>query len=87
MVVTYYSKVWINRVRLPIPLVLSWTGKIIITLSPWEPESLVSRDGFVAECSKCPDQSKHNLHTMLVVFSAEPDAQDSAMNSQDTDRL
>ena len=28
MVITY-SRVWINRVRLPILLVVSWTGKII----------------------------------------------------------
>ena len=31
MVITY-SRVWINRVRLPILLVVSWTGKIIL---PW----------------------------------------------------
>ena len=41
----------------------------------------------MAERSKCPDKSKHNLYTMLAVFSAEPDAQNSVMNSQDTDRL
>ena len=35
------------------------TGNIIVFLSPWEPENLVSRDGFVAERSKCPDKSKH----------------------------
>ena len=30
LVITYrYSRVWINRVRLPILLVVSWTGKII----------------------------------------------------------
>ena len=41
----------------------------------------------MAERSKCPGKSKHNLYTMLAVFSAERDAQDSVMNSQDTDRL
>ena len=63
----------------------SWSaGKMIISLSPWEPENLASRDGFVAERSKCPDKRKYNFYTMLVVFSAGPDAQDSVMNSQDT---
>ena len=33
MVITY-SKVWINRVRLPILLVVSWTGKMNTPLSP-----------------------------------------------------
>ena len=56
----------------------SWIGNIIISLSPWEPDNLVSRNGFVAERSK---------YTMLAVLSAESDAQDSVMNSQDTDRL
>ena len=41
----------------------------------------------MAERSKCPDKSKLNFYTMLAVFSAEPDTQDSVMNSQDTDRL
>ena len=65
----------------------SQTGNIIISLSPWEPENLVLRDGLVAERSKCPDKTKYNFYTMLAVFSAEPDAQDSVMNSQDTHRL
>ena len=41
----------------------------------------------MAERSKCPDKSKHDFYTMLAVFSAEPGAQDSVMNSQDTDRI
>ena len=45
MVITY-SRVWINRVRLPILLVVSWTGEMNIPLSPCVPENLVSRDGF-----------------------------------------
>ena len=45
MVITY-SRVWINRVRLPILLVVSWTGKNDIPLSPCVPENLVSRDRF-----------------------------------------
>ena len=38
MVVTY-SRVWINRVRLPILLVVSWTGKMNISLSAFAPEN------------------------------------------------
>ena len=46
MVITYSRGVWINRVRLPILLVVSWTGKNNIPLSTCVPENLVSRDGF-----------------------------------------
>ena len=53
------SLVWINRVRLPILLVVSWTGKINISLSAFAPENLVSRDGFG---SAVPRQPAH-LHT------------------------
>ena len=35
-----------NRVRLPILLVVSWTGEMDIPLSAFAPENLVSRDGF-----------------------------------------
>ena len=45
MVITY-SRLWINRLRLPILLVVSQTGKMNIPLSPYAPENLVSRDGF-----------------------------------------
>ena len=58
MVITY-SRVWINRVRLPILLVVRWTGKINIPLSPCVPENLVSRDGF---SRPVPRQPPH-LHT------------------------
>ena len=58
MVITY-SRVWINRVRLPILLVVSWTGKNNIPLSPCMPENLVSRDGF---SRPVPRQPAH-LHT------------------------
>ena len=58
MVITY-SRVWINRVRLPILLVVSLTGKMDIPLSPCVPENLVSRDGF---SRPVPRQSAH-LHT------------------------
>ena len=45
MVITY-SRVCINRVSLPFLLVVSGTGKMNISLSPFAPENLVSRDGF-----------------------------------------
>ena len=46
MIMTY-SRVWINQVRLPILLVVSGTGEMSISLSPFAPENLVSReDGF-----------------------------------------
>ena len=46
MVITC-GRVWTNRVRLPILLVVSRTGKMNIPLSPYYvPENLVSRDGF-----------------------------------------
>ena len=54
-----YSRVRINRVRLPILLVVSWTGKMNIPLSPYVPKNLVSRDGF---SRPVPRQPAH-LHT------------------------
>ena len=45
-IVTHIARVPINRVRLPIMLVVSWKGKINISLSAFAPENLVSRDGF-----------------------------------------
>ena len=44
--VIHTTRVRINRVRLPILLVVSRTGKMNISLSPFAPENLVSRDGF-----------------------------------------
>ena len=35
-----------NRVRLPILLVVSWKGKFNVSLSPFTPKNLVSLDGF-----------------------------------------
>ena len=57
--VTHVAKVWINQVRLPILLVVSSTGKIDISLSPFAPENSVSRNGFG---SPVPRQPVH-LHT------------------------
>ena len=36
-------RVWINRARLPILLVVSGTGKLFFSLSPFAPKNLVSR--------------------------------------------
>ena len=59
IIVITYSRVWINRVRLPILLVVSSTGKMNISLFPFAPGNLVSRNGFG---SPVPRQSAH-LHT------------------------
>ena len=57
--VTHITRVWTNRVWLPILFVVSSTGKINISLSAFAPENLVSRDGFG---SPVPPQPAH-LHT------------------------
>ena len=43
-IVSTFSRVWINRVWLPILLVVSCTGKNFFPLSPFAHENLVSRD-------------------------------------------
>ena len=58
--VTRIARVWINRVRLPILHVVSWTRNINIFLSAFAPENLVSRDGFG---SPVPRQPAH-LYTL-----------------------
>ena len=58
MIITH-NRVWINRVRLSILLVVSSTGKMSIPLSPSVPENLVLRDGFNRPV---PRQPAH-LHT------------------------
>ena len=40
--VTHIARVWINRVRLPVLHVVSWTGKMNISLSVFVPENLVT---------------------------------------------
>ena len=57
--VTHIARVRINLVGLPVLLVVSLTGKINISMSPFAPENLVSRDGFR---SPVPRQPVH-LHT------------------------
>ena len=56
---THTARVWINRVRLPILLVVSSAGKMNISRSTFSPENLVSRDGFG---NPVPRQPAH-LHT------------------------
>ena len=57
--VTHIARVWINRDRLSVLHVVSWTGKRNISRSAFVPENLVSRDGFGRPV---PRQPAH-LHT------------------------
>ena len=55
MVITYtVARARINRVKFPILLVVSSTGKMNISLSPFAPENLVSRDGFGSPVPRHP---------------------------------
>ena len=56
---SHIARAWINRVRLPILLVVSSTGTMNISLSPFAPENLASRDRVG---SPVPRQPAH-LHT------------------------
>ena len=58
--VIIYSRVWINRVRLPILLVISWTRKMNIFLSPFAPKNLVSRDGLGGPVPRQPAHCPHS---------------------------
>ena len=53
------ARVSINRVRLPVLLVVSLTGKTHISLSRFAPEESVLRDGFDSPVSRQPA----HLHT------------------------
>ena len=53
---TCRKSIWINRVRLPILLMVSWTRKMNISLSAFAPENLVSWNGFG---SPVPRQTAH----------------------------
>ena len=57
---SHIARVWINRVRLPILLVVSRIGKNNISLSPFAPDNLVSRDGFG---SRPVQRQPAHLHT------------------------
>ena len=61
-----YIRVWINRARwLPILLVISWTGKVDLSLSLFPPENLASRDGF---CRAVPRQSCDSPHSKDLIW-------------------
>ena len=57
----HHSVDQINRVRLPILLVVSWTEKMIVSLSPFAPENLVSRDKFGRPVPRQPAQLPHGI--------------------------
>ena len=52
--VAHIARVWINRVRLPVLLVVSRIGEINISLSAFAPENLVTRDGFGSPVPRQP---------------------------------
>ena len=56
---SHIARVWINRVRLPIMVVVSLTGKMDISLPPFAPENLVSRHG----CGSPVLRHPAHLHT------------------------
>ena len=58
------SRVSINRVRLPILLVASCTGKLDISLSPFAPVHSVSRDRFGRPVPRYPAHSPHSGSTL-----------------------
>ena len=70
MVITY-SRVWINRVRLPILLVVSWTRKMNFFLTPFAPENLASRDGFGHLVLRHPVRSLLYTQTESVAYSRD----------------
>ena len=51
---------YINRIRLPILLVVSWTRKMNISVSPFAPENLASRDGFGRPVRRQPAHSTYS---------------------------
>ena len=60
MVITCHSTVWINRVRLSTLLLVSWTEKNHISLSPFAPENLISWDRFSSPVPRQPAHSPHS---------------------------
>ena len=71
MIITY-NRVWINQVRLPILLVVSWTGKINFSLSPFAPKNLVSRDGLGRPVPRQRVHSPHSVRLNLVLTHGIP---------------
>ena len=55
-----YSRVWIKRVRLSILLVVSWTEKMNIPLSPFVSKNLISRHGFRRPGPRQPPHSPYS---------------------------
>ena len=72
-IVITYNRVWINRVRLPILLVVSWTGKNNIPLSPCVPENLVSRDGFSRPVPRQPVHLSILRLNMVLTYGIPPE--------------
>ena len=59
-VVMTYSRVWTNRVKLPILLVVNWTEKMNTSLPQFAPENLVSWDRFSRPVPRQPPHSTHS---------------------------
>ena len=66
-VITYII-VWINRVRLPILLAVSWTGKMNIFRSPFAPKHLVSRDGSDRPVPRQPAHSPYSVEAIWNIW-------------------
>ena len=64
---THVARVWTNRVRLTILLVVSWTKKMNISLSAFAPENLVSRDGFGSPVPRQPAHL-HNRAELVLTY-------------------
>ena len=62
-----HNREWINRVRLPILLAVSCAGNI--SLSPFAPENLVSRDGFGRPVPRQPAYCPHLLIGLNLVYN------------------
>ena len=69
MVITC-SKKRTKRVRLPILLVVSWTGKIDISLSAFAPENLISRDDFGGPVPRQPAHLHTHAGSMLTLWDS-----------------
>ena len=70
---SHIARVWINRVRLPILLVVSWTGKNNIPLSPCVPENLVSRDGFSRPVPRQPAHLSILRLNLVLTYGIPPE--------------
>ena len=76
MLVTHIARVWINRVWLPILLVVSWTGKMNISLSAFAPENLVSREGLGIPSRVSLLISILRLNLVLTYYGIPPEIRD-----------